>query len=755
MNTDLHLTDALRDTKESVQRRAGSHPLAASNRERVVDAVWMLAPAAIAILLMFVALPYLTIDFSVPVPAQGDALWFLVGFKSLLQNGWTWYVPQLSAPSGLLAIAFPSNQTVDWALSRVLAVVFHQPGALVQAFWILSVGITALTCRYALAALGIGRVLCTMLAVSYALLPWVFTRNILHISLVYMWVPALCLGALYLALGAPSRLDSAFRRFVLPACVLQGFSYIYLAAFGAYFLAVGAGLGMLTGARRKVVRSAALALCVLLACSAVNLAPSLYVWKRDGKPPNMDYKSARDADVYGLKIRELVLPSWTSPLPGVANAMTRAVRTLGINSEGAASRMGLIGTAGFGVLLLAWFGIPGIRAGIRGDDRAPVHQAAARFLLAGLLLATVGGIGTILSLVSPDIRAYSRIAVFLAFFCVSGFAFFCERIDHALVRRPLFRAGARTLLALFCVTAMADQMSDATALRERAATDRDSVYRMRDFVHQLEARLAPGSAVYQLPETGFPPDAGVGRMVAYDHARPYIESSTLRWSWPAFSRAQHALADELASTPPRYLAAALTRHGFAAVWIDRFGYTDNGAALQQDIVLGGGRTLAESSDGRYLVMDVRSVSRGSEKSRGHLGLPSLGSGFDGWEGGTGVFAWAHGDATLSLENAYPDPIGTVVEFAMGTLVPRSVSVVVNGEDRLISRLEPGPEKPQRFEFVARPGTNVLQFHTDTPPSFASNGDPRPLAFYVHGFQWRPSQVAPSAGATSGTTGPTK
>src|SRR6266581_6507149 len=56
---------------------------------------------------------------SVPFSYWEDTLWFATLVKGLVQNGWTFEVPQLAAPFSLHAVAFPSITTVDWALMKL------------------------------------------------------------------------------------------------------------------------------------------------------------------------------------------------------------------------------------------------------------------------------------------------------------------------------------------------------------------------------------------------------------------------------------------------------------------------------------------------------------------------------------------------------------------------------------------------------------------------------------------------------------
>src|SRR5204862_367728 len=78
--------------------------------------------------------------------------------------------------------------------------------------------------------------------------------------------------------------------------------------------------------------------------------------------------------------------------------------------------LGLVGSIGFLYLL----GRLCLRRPGRGTRLA---DGLAVLTLAGLLLATVGGLGVVLSLLAaPEIRAYNRIVIFLAFFSFAAVA---------------------------------------------------------------------------------------------------------------------------------------------------------------------------------------------------------------------------------------------------------------------------------------------------------------------------------------------
>ncbi len=59
----------------------------------------------------------------------GDSLWFALLAKSVAHNGWAFFVPQLSAPYGLAAAAFPTMTNFDWLIMKVIALVLKDPAS--------------------------------------------------------------------------------------------------------------------------------------------------------------------------------------------------------------------------------------------------------------------------------------------------------------------------------------------------------------------------------------------------------------------------------------------------------------------------------------------------------------------------------------------------------------------------------------------------------------------------------------------------
>src|SRR5205823_3564091 len=137
-------------------------------------------------------------------------------------------------------------------------------------------------------------------------------------------------------------------------------------------------------------------------------------------------KTANEAEVYGLKIRQLVSPVFEHQFPPFRWWTAKeAAAAFPVETENMISRLGVVATVGFLVLLVLQLFRPAAT-----EPALPV-MSAARLTMAGLLLATVGGFGSLFNLlVTPQIRGYNRITAYLAFFALLGICWGLEAVTR-------------------------------------------------------------------------------------------------------------------------------------------------------------------------------------------------------------------------------------------------------------------------------------------------------------------------------------
>ena len=107
--------------------------------------------------------------------------------------------------------------------------------------------------------------------------------------------------------------------------------------------------------------------------------------------------------------------------------------------------------------------------------------------------------------------------------------------------------------------------------------------------------------IFQLPYMSFPEHGPLDRMTDYDQLMPYLHSSSLRWSYGAMRERDPARWIEAVSAEPTdKLAASVAKAGFAGIYVDRFGYADNGVSIEGQLRAALNTAPISDASGRYL-----------------------------------------------------------------------------------------------------------------------------------------------------------
>jgi hypothetical protein len=537
-------------------------------------------------------------DIRVPLAFSSDTLWYLMQSKGTVDNGWWWFNPRLGAPFGLDTLAYPSNSTLDqafvWTVSRFVP---HAIAA-VNLTWALLVLLSGLSATWCLRMLGASPAGAFVAGTLFAFSPYALYRQVDHFSLVIYLVPFPCAAALRLASGEPhQRWGRRACAIVFAGLVLLGLDYVYYAFFASFCIAAATFIGYVAQKDRRLLLTGALCIAIVSGSTFVNLTPSFYSWHVNGRPLILRDKVPAESEIYGLKIRQLispVYPHYIGPFRRWVEAESAA--RFPNENENWSSRLGLIGTLGFLGLLSLLF-VPDTRvsrtiASLRG---------ASRLTLAALLLATVGGFGTLFNLlVSADIRAYNRISPFIEFFSLFAVVI---AVDAFVARRRARIVAAAVILAV----GIADQGQATQNLNRRYGDIAAEISRLNAAVETLERGLPDGAMVMQLPFRTYMNESDFGRMKRYDHFKPYLASRHLRFSYPALSNEQVRWQQAAARLDLRTLTSRLAGQGFSAVLIDRYGYEDDGKAVTTALlrITGDARLILRTD--RFVAVDIRGL----------------------------------------------------------------------------------------------------------------------------------------------------
>ncbi|MGH7136713.1 MAG: hypothetical protein ACREHD_13305 [Pirellulales bacterium] len=568
------------------------------------------AAAASACLLILSLLTQLwRLDLSVPFVYRDDSFLVQVWTKSIVDQGWYLNDPRLAAPFGAEMHDFPMADNLHFGLLKLLAYFDPRWAVVVNVYFLLTFPFVTLSSLFALRQLGIKGGPALVASLLYTFLPYHWIRGEGHLFLAaYYIVPLSILVAIWIY-GSSTRGKLLLSLLV---CALQASAGIYYAFFACFLFVVA---GAAACCRARSLRPCRLVVALLAVTSlgvVANTAPSLAYALRHGGNHDVARRAVYESEIYGLKLAPLLLPVEFHDLPPLAKLRARYDRSSIHFNESASGTLGIIGGAAF-VGLLGWSLFA--RAAARRHD---LVDGLAMMNLALVLLGTVGGFGMLFSLlINPQIRAYNRVSVFIAFVSLAAGAVLLEWLQGRC-STPRSRTAFYAFLGLALVLGVLDQ--SPAALRPGLAWEALNRHQFEtdaEFVKHVEAKLPEGAAVYELPYASFPESPAVHKMDAYEHFRPYLHARSLRFSHGAMrGRDADQWHRSLEELPVDEMLDKIADAGFAGIYIDRRGYADEAAQLEAELASRLGQSMV-SRDARqsFFVLSSQENLTSSNRDR--------------------------------------------------------------------------------------------------------------------------------------------
>ena len=725
---------------------------------------YLAAAVACALILVF-TFELWRADLHIPLNYELDSISVQLWAKGVVENGWYLSNPSLGAPFGMEMHDFPLSDSLFFLLERAISLGVRDPAVVVNLYYFGTFFATTLVALFVLRRLGAPRGPSIVCGLLYAFLPYHFLRGEGHLFLSsYFLVPLAVLVCLWLYRdgellfkereGTRARLDLRGKRGLgaLGICAVLGSGGVYYAAFACALLLVAGASAAIARRRVHPLGSAAILAALIAGGVAANLVPKLAYEREHGPNPEAVLREPGHVEVYALKLTQLLLPSHGHRVGALARLRDRYDRTQATppHENGSAS-LGVIGGLGFLAL------VGGLFRRKRSESPGLV-DGLVTLNLAAFLLATTGGFGAVFGFaVSPLIRCYNRMSIFLAFFALAAVALGLAR----LVRSA--RPGAQRLavhfgLAALLVAGVLDQTTPGFVPKYEEV--KRQFAGEAEFVGRVESALPPGSMVFQLPLLEFPEASSPGKMGTYDHARAYLHSRSLRWSFGAMKgRYGDSWQKHAADLPVPEMLRALALAGFSGVYVDRAGYADGGAAVEAGLAEAGGARPIEGAGGRLAFFDLTPYAAALRRDLGpdrwaaefesalRPMVVTWRGGFYGREEGAGVtWHWSGGSGEIRIANPSGRPRRVELSMGLATAEQRPARVWVEGPG---VATEWPADSSQRLELTVPPDGATLRFRSDARAVINGN-DPRALAFRVERFRVEesggPGAIATSAGA---------
>jgi hypothetical protein len=819
---------------------------APGRRERFA---WYAGTMLLSLVLVAAGLRLDAADLKAPFYYDLDSLLMLPLVKATVERGFGghWANEMMGAPGTLELYDFPVIDHLHFLILWLLGQVVSNVLVLYNLYFLLTFPLTVLTAMIAMRHLGVTLPAAAVGGFLYSFMPYHYQRWENHYFLAAYWMVPLSLLPVFAITRGDlpffrKRADGSYRRRVLSwrtlGLVVLSLAVASAGAYYAFFTcAVTAFAGLYAWVALRTWRAAAAAggvVALVVGFGVVNHLPTYFYQARYGQHPVTD-RYPEEADHYGLKVTHLVLPIEDhnlrafNKLKWIYNSSTRPAET-----ENRSASLGLVGAAGL-VGLVAVLLLPVPRPW-------PVGPLAAVTAFC-VLLATVGGFGSVFNLVvSPQIRGYNRISVFIGFFCYLAFVWAFDKLwahhPRGLPARYLALFAAGSLAAVTLTVALLDVDAKLIVLAalglvwlapaavllflhkrhpeylrrggerlrgqllptwfrypawgalallgfldqtpyswfksgivqiidEHAARFRGDAV----FFGEIERRMLKGNdgrppRVFCLPYCPFPETAAVHRMPAYEHARGYVHTSGLVWSFGAMKGReadvwQREVSHEL---NPKIAVDRLVFAGFDGLLIDRRGYaaasgnraSEIESAVKRAYEAFARRPFPESAevvhpDHEQIFLDLRPYrdelrkkdpaffEREALKEREYVAITWL-KGFHrpvNEYGESPPFIHANTDGTAWVVNP-TDRTRTfrvwmsVGVYNYGTFHFRLSGLLEDEFDVDRQSAEWDPRQfgvPREYVLVVPPGRHTIRFHCTPPPDYIPN-DSRKLCYYL-------------------------
>ena len=701
------------------------------------------------------------VDLRVPFSYKNDALLILPMVKVTVERGDHWTNDRLGAPGGQELYDYPVIDKLHFAGIRLLALYDPDPVTVFNLYYLLTYPLTTLSALFVLRRLRLSVAASIAMSVLYTFQPYHYLRGEVHYFLAaYFVIPLTLWLALRFCRGAIPfflrRDDGTFRRRPFQAAgwgtvlvaILTATAGAYYAFFGCALLAAATVYGTWVARTWRAPLVGFGTVALIAGIGLLNHAPTAKYQAAHGVNERPHLRYSEEAEMYGLKIAQMLLPvsghNWQRLAMIRAEYDSPKLRPSQTENEwdpiGIVASLGLIG------LLVAAF-LPGTRSW-------PVGPLAS-LMLFGILLGTIGGLGSLIAhLGTPQIRAYNRVSIYLAFLALMAVGVAVDRLTRSSWRIAVPLRVAAFALVLW--VGLWDQLNNDWFRDDGYVKERKKIaarYREdRAFFAKIEAMFPDGGAVFNYPHVPYPEAQPLKNIESYDHIRGYLHTENVRWSFGSMKGREwdQRLASMAAEETPAMLVRLILA-GFEAILVDVRGlngkqFSDLDAVIHQ--VTGDGTAFVHP-DQSLVLYDLRAHSKYLRESYGPKGFAERAAreresistlwlkGFASYEpiGQENRRQYARPKATLQFVNPTDRTRALRMRMEFSTLSKEPSTLSIRGaiwEDTVTDLRE----KPKAYErtIVLPPGRHAVEFDCPPPNTFLP-ADSRWLFFSISNFTW--------------------
>lgn len=515
----------------------------------------------------------------------GDDMGVLVNAKQMVEQGWCYTCDRLGAPYTVQYYDFTANMlhNIGLFIMKIFAIITKEPAATVNLTYLSIFYMAGIISYFVMRNIKINNWVSALASSVFALSPYMLFRNIGHIVLTECYfVPLSILICIWIYerddILVPDK--NFFKRKINYVVIFFTFliannGIAYYPFFTCFIFMVTAVSKLAKTGRVKQGLRGVIAAVMVCFFVVLSILPSkIYTLMNGSNAAAIERSGFEQTELYGLKIAQLFMP---------LNGHGLYDKYIDIYNENAflvtentSAYLGLLGMLGFIVLMICLF----TKKNTKLSERL---GCLSELNISMVLLGTIGGLGSMFAFfISPMLRGYNRISIFIEYGCILAVAILLDRLINKIIanKKSFSNVKKKVLLyvtylgfGVFCIGSIWEGTPNiATPAYEYT----EALYTSdRNFVQAIEDELEPGSMIYQLPYHVYPESGPENDMWDYHLYIGYVHSDTLRWSYGSVKgREEDAWNKNVASLPADEMVAYLKEQGFSGIYIDRRAYLE-------------------------------------------------------------------------------------------------------------------------------------------------------------------------------------
>jgi phosphoglycerol transferase len=654
--------------------------------------------------------------------------------------------PYLGAPHGLSIFAIPSLDVIYLGSISLVAVIAQNGIFAVNFIFYLGFGLAFASSFWVLKKRSSPKLLNIILSLSFAFIPEHWSRQG-HVALSMYWT--IPLSVYFCILLGSNAFEKRYQKttnkkkelftifLILIFLTFQGSYYSFFTLFFAGSVLI---LSIISSRQIHKVSVSIFFAQVLFFLSATSILAKISI--SQGTNLAIFQRATWESILYGGQLPYLFLPWPGSGIPGTSRihaVLVNAYPTSNENQIWSATLISLISVAIFCSTILYVS-----RGKLITKERIIEIQIYQMFFL-GFFLYISGGIGFLIAVIEPQLRAWNRVSFFLAFLAIIWLVEQVPKIklitkSIPFISKRISKIEPVTYFLLLSLV-MVDQFP--IGLKIQPLSYRQNQDEVRFFSATLDNYLPKDCVVMQIPAAKFPEMPPIEKMADYDLLYPYLFTKNIKFTYGSIKGSEHSNWQEL--LPKSYSTSfveLLAANGFCGLMWDRNGLRNEEFAQLTDSLKNQSLLPHFSRSKRWGFVNLSSVqdklsdSQISSMRKKLLDAPFVyfDSGFSTIESGPdGSFIWAtRSKATIMIVNPSEELIRKKVEFHVKTSPmgnPRNLQIFSSGK---LNRYSLNAETITIYdEYIEIPAKSTTQIQISVSGKGDKvSGDPRTFFFQV-------------------------